>query len=106
MNTTRRGFIAALCAPALAAVGCKPKAQTSRIFCEIPIALNISDWEFACLRPGDRVEQRFLVGRFVGGEAHYAEEMRVREVGFRDDGWPELKAVPNHFYNIGKRSIR
>lgn len=29
MNTTRRGFIAALCAPALAAVGCKPKDSIS-----------------------------------------------------------------------------
>ncbi len=80
MNTTRRGFIAALCAPVLAAVGCNPKAQTSRIICEIPLPLNISDVEYYCLRPGDRVEQRVIVVRDVNGRLIYSEEKRLREV--------------------------
>lgn len=31
MNTTRRGFIAALCAPALAAVGCKLNGERDSV---------------------------------------------------------------------------
>lgn len=106
MNTTRRGFIAALCAPVLAAVGCKPKAQTSRIIGEIPLPLNISECERYCLRTGDHVPQRFLVCRDVGGKTHFSEETRVLEVAFREDGRMELKDVRYHTISMyGRRNI-